>query len=418
MLGASDESLNSLTMMHELSPSGSVISYCAKRYCRKRRNGIIIWEKRARETEVISLIASRILLEMNCCRQWKPVFVMLAINFAFAITNVLIKKLLDEGVSHIIILMYRQAISAVFLAPIAYFWERKSRPKLTARVFCQLFLNALIGGTLTQYFLLLGLEYTSATFSCAFLNMVPAVTFILALPFGLEKVNIRNMAGKAKVLGTVVCIGGAMVLTLYKGKTLVRSNSGATTHIVNYPNAMISTKKKERWVVGSIFLSAGCIFWSSWFLLQASIGRTYPCQYSSTAFLSFFSAIQTAIIGLITEKDFTKWILKEKLELITVTYTGMVSAGLCYVGMSWCVKQKGPVFTSAFSPLVQIFVAMFDFSILHGQIYFGSVVGSILVVIGLYILLWGRNSEAEQTDHHLKKPQVEEEDDCNARSQV
>ncbi|XVF72906.1 hypothetical protein PTKIN_Ptkin12aG0158200 [Pterospermum kingtungense] len=324
---------------------------------------------RGKQKAIISLVLLEI---MNFCRQWKPVSAMIAINFAFAITNVLVKKTLDEAVSHVIILMYRQAISAVFLAPIAYFWERKSRPKLTAWMLCQLFLNALIGATLTQYFLLLGLEYTSATFSCAFLNMVPAITFMLALPFGLEKVNIGNKAGRAKVVGTLVCIGGAMVLTLYKGKSLAGSNSNATTHIVNYANTRISSKKKEiRWAIGSVFLAAGSIFWSSWFLLQASIGRTYPCQYSSTAFLSFFSAIQTAIISLITERDFTKWILKEKLEIITVTYTGMVSAGLCYVGMSWCVKQRGPVFTSAFTPLVQIFVAMFDFSILHGQIYFG-----------------------------------------------
>ena len=132
--------------------------------------------------------------------------------------------------------------------------------------------------------------------------------------------NLRNNAGRAKVLGTLVCIGGAMVLTLYKGKALVRSNSRATIHIINYTNTMISTKKKERWAIGSMFLAAGCIFWSSWFLLQANIGRTYPCQYSSTAFLSFFSAIQSVIISLITERDFTKWVLKEKLELITVTY--------------------------------------------------------------------------------------------------
>lgn len=50
---------------------------------------------------------------------------------------------------------------------------------------------------------------------------------------------------------------------------------------------------------------------------------------------------------------------------------GMVASGLCFVGMSWCVKQKGPVFTAAFNPSVQIFVAIFDFSILHAQIYLG-----------------------------------------------
>ncbi|MFQ6637159.1 hypothetical protein Gotur_013780 [Gossypium turneri] len=347
---------------------------------------------------------------MNSCQQWKTVTAMVAINFAMAITNVLVKKVLDNGVSHIIILMYRQAISAVFLAPIAYFWERKSRPKLTARILCQLFFNALIGATLCQYFFLLGLEYTSATFSCAFLNMVPVITFILALPFGLEKVNIKNKSGIAKFVGTTGCIGGAMVLTLYKGKTLVGSDSETMVHAVNYV-------KKERWGIGSIFLAAGTVFWSSWFLVQASIGRTYPCQYSSTAFLSFFSAIQSAVISLITERDFTRWVLKEKLELITVAYIGMVGSGLCYVGMSWCVKQKGPLFTSAFTPLVQIFAAIFDFSVLHGQIYLGSAIGSVFVVIGLYILLWGRNCEAKEETQNLKQPQMEEQD-CNGTPQV
>lgn len=46
---------------------------------------------------------------------------------------------------------------------------------------------------------------------------------------------------------------------------------------------------------------------------------------------------------------------------------GVVESGLCYVGMS----QRGPVFTSAFTLLIQIFVAIFDFSILHGPLHLG-----------------------------------------------
>ena len=46
-----------------------------------------------------------------------------------------------------------------------------------------------------------------------------------------------------------------------------------------------------------------------------------------------------------------------------------------------------------------------------------SVIGSILVVIGLYTLLWGRNSEAEET-HLMKQPQVKEEEDCNQEEEL
>ncbi|KAE8696876.1 Ribosomal RNA processing Brix domain protein isoform 1 [Hibiscus syriacus] len=352
---------------------------------------------------------------MKWCGQWSFVVAMVAINFALATTNALYKMILDRGTSRIIILVYRQAISTLCLTPIACVRERKGRPKLTASVFCQLFLNALIGTTLAQYFFLLGLEYTSATFSCAFLNTVPAITLVLALPFGLERVNIRSTAGQAKVVGTLVCIGGAMVLTLYKGKTLAGLDSRDTNnHIVNYDGTMVSTRKRERWGIGSMFPVACAICWSSWFLLQAMIGKRYPSKYSSTAFLSLFSAFQSAILGLVTERDFDKWILKDKLELITVAFAGIVASGLCYVGMSWCVEHRGPVFTSAFTPLVQIFVATFDFSFLHGKLYLGSIIGSILIIIGLYILLWGRNSEAQE----MQQPQFKEEGDNNTRSQV
>ncbi|KAL4383202.1 hypothetical protein GQ457_15G025920 [Hibiscus cannabinus] len=345
----------------------------------------------------------------NWCRQWSFVVVMVAVNFAFAVTNALFKMILDQGTSRVIILVYRQAISTLCLTPIAYVRERKGRPKLTAKVLCQLFLNALIGTTLAQYFFLLGLEYTSATFSCAFLNTVPAITLVLALPFGLEKVSIRSKAGQAKIVGTLICISGAMVLTLYQGKKLFGSDPrDVDEHIANNDG-------NERWGIGSMFPAACAVCWSLWFLLQARIGEGYPCKYSSTAFLSLFSAFQSAILGLLTERDFDQWILKGKLELLTVIFAGIVASGLCYVGMSWCVEQRGPVFTSAFTPLVQIFIAMFDFFFLHGKLYLGSTIGSILIILGLYILLWGRNSEAQET----KKPQVkEEEDECTARSQV
>ncbi|KAK3018205.1 hypothetical protein RJ639_002898 [Escallonia herrerae] len=122
---------------------------------------------------------------------------MIVVEFAFAIVNILLKKLVDNGTSHLVFITYRQSISTMFLAPIGFFLERNSRPKITLNILCYLFLCAILGASLTQYFFLLGIEYTSATFSCAFINMVPVITFIMALPFGLETLNIERTGGKA-----------------------------------------------------------------------------------------------------------------------------------------------------------------------------------------------------------------------------
>ncbi|CAL0334713.1 unnamed protein product [Lupinus luteus] len=327
---------------------------------------------------------------MKTCDEWKPFIVMIAVDFSFAAVNILLKKVLEEGMNHLVFITYRLSIATIFLAPIGYFWERNDRPPLTFRILCCLFFSAIVGASVTQYFFLLGIQNTSATFACAFINIVPVVTFIMALPFGLETVNIKCNGGRAKILGTLVCIGGVLLLTLYKGKPLINySHYHPSTSVTK----VASTR---RWTIGVVALILGTLFLSSWFILQSSISKRYPCQYSSTAIMTFFGAIQSAVISLaIDHNNLSIWILNGKIQIIAVLYSGIVGSGLCLVGMSWCVKKRGPVFTAAFSPLVQIIAAMIDIPILHEQLHLGSVVGSITVMVGLYILLWGKNKEMQ-----------------------
>ncbi|RZC75650.1 hypothetical protein C5167_051128 [Papaver somniferum] len=337
---------------------------------------------------------------MKWLNEWHPAFLMVAINFALAIVNILHKKVIDGGMDHLTLITYRLYISVLVLAPMAYFLERRTRPKMTFRVLCLLFVSAILGLTLTSYLFLVGLQNTTATFICAFVNMVPVITFLMALPFGLETVNMRSMSGNAKVLGTVVTVCGAMVLTLYKGVQLTNfSDSGETTSIhhstINHINWLYPNNRTERWTIGTIALVVGTLLWSSWFLVQAKISKIYPCQYSSTTITCFLGAIQSTLFSLATNRqDFSPWVLKGKLQILTVLYSGIVGSGLSFVGMSYCVKKRGPVFTATFSPLIQIVVATIGFSILDEPLHLGSVLGSILIIVGLYILLWGKNKEA------------------------
>ncbi|KAM3269678.1 hypothetical protein P3S67_030560 [Capsicum chacoense] len=198
---------------------------------------------------------------------------------------------------------YRLAVSAIFLAPLAWFLERKCGIKINGSYYFFSVYQRTIGG-FTQYFFLLGLEYTSTTFSCAFLNMAPIITFILALLIRQEIVNINCKSGRAKILGTLVCLGGALVLALYKGMPLINPSKSSTNEI---------NHNKRSWLLGPIFLFAGSFVWSAWFLLQARISKDYPYQYSSTTIMSFFGAIQSAILSL--SKNISKWIIKGGLDI-------------------------------------------------------------------------------------------------------
>uniref|UniRef100_A0A7N0T7F5 WAT1-related protein n=1 Tax=Kalanchoe fedtschenkoi TaxID=63787 RepID=A0A7N0T7F5_KALFE len=327
--------------------------------------------------------------------EWRPFLCMFSTGFAFAVVNILLKEVLNQGLNRLVFITYRLAISAVFLAPIGYCFERTSSSKLTLRVSCYLFISAIVGASTTMYFFLIGIQYTSATFASAFINIVPVVTFIIALPFRLETVNLNINTGRVKALGTMVSIAGAIVLTSYKGMPLFNHMHSHTATLAAHHEAfgLSTSNKTERWTFGLLALVAGTLLWSSWYLLQSQIGKIYPLQYSSTAIMSFFGATQSAVLCLIMDRDPSIWILRGKIEILSVLYSGIVGSGLCFVGMAWCVRKRGPVFTAAFSPLVQIISALFEIPLLHDQLHLGSVLGSGIVIIGLYILLWGKNKE-------------------------
>ncbi|KAK1326403.1 WAT1-related protein [Acorus calamus] len=324
---------------------------------------------------------------------------MVAANVGFATVNVLIKKALDEGINHLVLITYRQCVAAAFLSPIAYVRERKSRTKITATIFCQIFLSAMLGATLTQYFFFIGMQYTTATFSCAFLNMAPVVTFVIALPMGLETLNVKSMGGKAKVLGTITSTVGAMVLTFYKGVLLTHtSHQGPMVHATPPESMAEHHHRMEKWTLGAFALLGGCFCWSTWFLVQSKISKNYPSVYSGTSIMFFLSVLQSALLSFATQRGTSLWVLKGKLEIGTVVYSGLVGSGLGFLIMSWCVKQRGPVFTAAFSPLIQIFVAVIEFCFLNEQLHLGSVLGSMLVIAGLYFLLWGKSKELQNCE--------------------
>lgn len=61
---------------------------------------------------------------MHCHELCKPVSIMILVNLALAFVNLLLKKVLNEGVDNMTIVTYRQAISFIFMTPIACFFEK------------------------------------------------------------------------------------------------------------------------------------------------------------------------------------------------------------------------------------------------------------------------------------------------------
>jgi len=70
---------------------------------------------------------------------------MIGIDVVFAAGNSMTKKVIDEGTNRLVLLTFQLFVAALFMAPVAYFAERKTRPKLTVEILVYIFFNALLG---------------------------------------------------------------------------------------------------------------------------------------------------------------------------------------------------------------------------------------------------------------------------------
>ncbi|KAI3424663.1 WAT1-related protein [Psidium guajava] len=338
-------------------------------------------------------------MAMHCLfkavHEMKAPLTMVVVQVAFAGVNILYKLAASGGMNLTLVVAYRFIFATVFMAPLAFFLERKRRPKITWTVLVQAFFCGLFGGSMGQNLYLASLSMTSATYASAMANLVPAVTFVLAVSLGLEKVKLRTVAGKAKVAGTLMGIGGAMLLTFYKGMEV----NLWSTHVNLLRHVAATQHGREgsgNLLLGSLLAVASCFCYALWLIIQAKMSEGFPCQYTSTALMTFMASIQAVVYALCRERDWSQWQLGWNVRLLTVSYSGIVASGLCYTLIAWCVRMRGPVFVSVFNPLMLVTVALAGSMVLDEKLHLGSILGSGLIVLGLYVVLWGKRKESNK----------------------
>ncbi|KAH0721048.1 hypothetical protein KY285_005916 [Solanum tuberosum] len=331
----------------------------------------------------------------NFYQRGKPYIAMISLQFGYAGMNVITKVSLNGGMSHYVLVVYRHAFATLAIAPFALLLERKLRPKMTFMMFLQIFILGLLGPVIDQNFYYAGLKFTSPTFSCAMSNMLPAMTFVMAVLCRMEKVHIKKLRCQAKVIGTIVTVAGAMLMTLYKGHVinLVWANTNNTSNV----SQSNETSDKD-WLKGSILLIGATFAWASFFILQAITMRKYTAPLSLTTLVCFMGTLQSIAVTLVMEHKPSAWAIGFDMNLLAAVYAGIVSSSLAYYVQGLVMEKRGPVFVTAFSPLMMIIVAIMGSFILAEKIYLGGVLGAVLIVAGLYSVLWGKCKEYQEKE--------------------
>ncbi|KAI3432046.1 WAT1-related protein [Psidium guajava] len=320
---------------------------------------------------------------------------MLALQFGYAGFHVVSRAALNMGISKIVFIVYRNVIAFLLLVPFAYFLEKKERPAITLNFLVQFFLLALVGITANQGFYLLGLDNTSPTFASAIQNSVPAITFLMAALLRIEKVRLDRKDGIAKVLGTAFCVAGASVITLYKGPAIY--SPAPPLHAVGpawRPSlAALGDAAGKNWTLGCVYLIGHCLSWSGWLVLQAPVLKKYPARLSVTSYTCFFGLLQFLVISAFIERDSSRWLVHTGGEVFSIFYAGVVASGIAFAVQIWCIDRGGPVFVAVYQPVQTLVVAIMASIALGEQFFLGGIIGAVLIIAGLYLVLWGKSEE-------------------------
>ncbi|KAH9691708.1 WAT1-related protein [Citrus sinensis] len=383
----------------------------------------------------------------------KPYIALIFVQFAYAGMALFSKAAIAKGMNPFVFVVYRQAFASLALSPFAFFLESQNASPLSYSSVCKIFLVSLFGLTLSLNLYYVAINYTTATFAAATTNTIPAITFVLAGLLRIESISIKYLHGIAKVLGSVVSVSGALVFAFVKGPPLRFLNWYPEIQKQVSESSPTNDCPIGRWIKGALIMISANTAWSLWLVLQGYIIKQYPAKVRLTTLQCFFSCIQSAFWAVAAERNPSAWKLGWDIHLVSVVYCvnlasvfsvelinfkrdrhvnvqsdiyddtyvgtgqtvvpdcwtinslqrllgsappsllGLVINGITYWIQVWAIEKKGPVFTAIFTPFALIITAIFSAFLWKETLHWGSVGGAVLLVGGLYSVLWGKNRE-------------------------
>ncbi|CAL4903333.1 unnamed protein product [Urochloa decumbens] len=323
----------------------------------------------------------------------KPYVIAIIIQFIYTGMFVVSKAAFDHGMNTYVFIFYRQAAASLLLLPMALLLERKNVRSLSPGLLLKLFFLALIGITFSLNLYNVSLKFTSATVASATTNAMPVVTFCFALLLKMEVFTLRSSSGIAKLAGVSLCLAGVFVIAFYIGPALSPINHHRVFAPSHTSALTSSAPSRMTWIKGTFFMVLANMAWSLWIVLQGKLLKEYPNKMLMTVTQCVFSAVQSFVVAVVAERDFSKWSLRLDISLLAVLYNGFVVTGVTYYLQAWCVEMKGPVFLAVWNPLCFVFTIFCSSFFLGEIVNLSSVVGGILLVGGLYSVLWGKSKE-------------------------
>ncbi|XP_066326053.1 WAT1-related protein At5g47470-like [Miscanthus floridulus] len=311
-----------------------------------------------------------------------------AVQCIYGLYMMFLSALLAAGVPSLFIIVVACAASSIVVVPFALALERKKWPKVwSPMLVVQLIIISLGGVSIYQVIMMLGVARTSPAIASAMPNLCPGFIFVIAAYLGFERFDWKCKYTGAKILGTLVCLSGAMCVSFLKNPTPSVSVPGDDEELSD-------GKGRHDWILGCFCLLTGVIIFACNTVLQAAALKRFPAPLSICSITAMMGSIFSAIVQVLMEGKLTAGTADNLSRIIgEIVLVGGVVIGLCTAFQVSSIGRKGPVLVSMFNPFQTVFSAFISFIFFGQWIGLGCFVGIVLMFVGLYVVLWAKNRE-------------------------
>ena len=136
--------------------------------------------------------------------------------------------------------------------------------------------------------------------------------------------------------------------------------------------------------LGDTLAFSACLCWALYTLLMKPVMGRYPAMFITRKV--FFYGILTILPYYIFVPDMPSWDVLMRPEVaLNLLFLGSVASMLCYLTWSWCMKGLGAVICTNWVYVNPITTIIAAWLILDEQITVYFLIGSILIIAGMYL---------------------------------
>ncbi|XP_071688636.1 WAT1-related protein At1g70260-like [Rutidosis leptorrhynchoides] len=318
-----------------------------------------------------------------------PCILMVSMEVCTIGLTILASTILSKGLSPFVFVVYTNALSSIFLLPYNKFIVRRNT---SDELIPRFLLLGFIGVTMAQNLAFVGLSYSSPIVAIGMGCLIPSISFILAVICRRTDFDLSSPSIRAKSIGTLISVIGAMLLIFYRGPVV----KDPSTHLLSSaPRLFIFLSTNEHWVLGCVLFAAASLAYSIWNIIQVETVEKCPDVMTVASSYSLFGTFQSALLAVFIERDPNVWRLQFDMGLLIIVSTAIFGSLIKSHVHMWCIQRKSQFYVTMFKPLGVPIAGIFGSVFFAETFHYGSLMAAAVTAIGYYTMMWGQITENE-----------------------